>query len=108
MANTKYTPFSATPSAATVLAANPNRRRLNIYSFGLPEETDTNSIWVNDTGNTAVAFQCKQMLPGSVYEYGGTDDYVGPLQLRFQACPTGAISVVTSSGTHRGLIEEFT
>ena len=107
MANTKYTYFSATISPTTVLQANPNRRRLNIYSYTLPEEIDANSIWLNDAGNTAVAFQCKQMLVGAIFEYGGSDDFVSPLMLRFQSCPTGAISVVTSAGTHRGLIEEF-
>jgi len=92
---------------------------MNIWSFSLPEEGDTGSIWVNDgtvtqnasgvgQSNTAVPFQCKQLVPGAIFEYGGNDDFVAPLQVRFQACPTGAVSVITSGGTHRGLIEEYT
>jgi hypothetical protein len=109
MANNKYTYFSATTSsgATLLIAANPSRRRLNIYSFSLPEETDTNSVWVNTTGNSAVAYQCMQVLPGQAWQFGGTDDLVEPMMLRFQSCPTGAIYVCTSSGTHRGVIEEY-
>jgi hypothetical protein len=109
MANNKYTFFSATTSsgATQVVPANPGRRRLNIYSYSLPEEADGNSVWVNTTGNTAVAFQCMQVLPGQVWQFGGRSDFIEPLQLQFQACPTGAIFVVTSAGTHRGVIEEY-
>ena len=105
--NNRYTFFTATSVAQTVVAANPDRRRLNIYSYARPEETDPNSIWVNDSSAPAVAFQCKQIIPGQIWELGGSSDQNNPKMLTFQSCPTGAISVCTSTGSHRGLIEEY-
>lgn len=108
MANSKYTFFTATNSAQTVVAANPLRRRLYIYSYGPPDANDGITVWLNDAGGTAVAFQCKQIIAGQTWEYGGSDDDSNHLHLKFQSCPTGAISIITANGTHQGLIEEFT
>lgn len=107
MANNKLYFFTANSVAQAVVPANPQRRRVNYYSYAPPDAVDGNTIWLDDTGNAAVAFQCKQIVAGQTWEYGGSDDSSVHLHLRFQSCPTGAISVICMTGTHKGLIEEF-
>ena len=108
MAINKY-PFTATTVAATILTANPARRRLMVQSFGPPDANDGNTVWVDFSGATAVALQCFQLLPGATWNFGtGNDDYIAPLQTRYPDCPTGAISIITGSSTHQGVIFEWT
>lgn len=104
----KYT-FTATTVAANILTTNLSRRRLYIASYGPPDNSDGITVWIDWSGAAATVQGCFQLLPGAVWIFGnGNDDYIAPLQTRYPDCPTGAISVITGSSTHQGVIYEWT
>ncbi len=100
MANNKLTPFNATVMAVTVVPANPFRRILRVQVYGPPDVSGGPTVWVDESGNPAVVQACYQAVPGVVLEWtaGERPQEYGP---------TGSISVITSSSTAKGIIEEI-
>ena len=100
MANNKLTFFTAITVATTVLPANPFRRILRIQVYGPPDVAAGPTVWVDESGNPAVVLKCYQAVPGVILEWiaGEHPQEYGP---------TGAISVITSTSTAQGVIEEI-
>jgi hypothetical protein len=94
--NAKNYPFNATTTAQTIIPANPRRRMLIYQSYGVPDLNSPVTVWIDDTGNDAVPYQCTQLVGGVTLP-----------SLPWPFCPTGAISVVTQAGTQLGVIQEF-
>jgi hypothetical protein len=105
--NTRITAFTATTVANQVVGPNPLRRGLRIQIFGPPDVTGGITVWMDDSGNHAVVQACWQIISGAVWEWGRPDTREFSRAQHLSNCPTAAISVITSTGSATGLIEEL-
>ena len=108
--NNKYTAFNATTTPNTVVGPNPSRRGLKIQVYGPPDVNSGITVWVDTTGNAAVALACWQVISGAVWEWGemSPKEFNHPQSMNRPNCPVGPISVVTSQSNAQGVIEELT
>jgi hypothetical protein len=85
------TAVSATATSSVALAANPNRAGYSIYNAG------TTTVFVRESGTITAALYKHPIPPGYLFEGDfSTSRY------------TGAVSVITASGTSSLMVSEST
>ena len=85
------TAVSATATTAVALAANPNRIHYSIYNAG------TQTVFMRENSTVTATLYKHPIPPGYLFEQDGTSS-------RY----TGAVSVITASGTSNLMVSEST
>lgn len=106
MPNTRITVFTATNVASTPVGPNAARRWLKVQVYSTADVPANVTAWVDHSGKAAVAQQCFQVIAGGLFEWGVLNPREFTHGMNLVNCPTGPISVITSSGSSIGIIEE--